>query len=1812
MEKENNHPGQEAEGLKIERQAPADVVVARPAEQRDRKKVDNPFLQIRKTLEQNRKSYSTAQEKERKREKRESLKRFKQIEEEQVRLYKEQVGLETDPQFLDEMEDIANRLAESAGFKEKIKVLPIVSDEINAYVYTIENKSHESDETKPGLYNPDKQKGRYVFLYTGLIKSFGEYQAKLGRKLSKDNVAFVVAHEMRHLLQQRKEQTNAVTRRQQEYDADLGAMEIMGRAGFNPREAVEGMEFLRSLSEGRLPYSTTHPASASRLVEISKRIADPDVPMRGIGVKLSDYEHFPSSEPRSKQVISELQSAADIQELVAKLSDRTDSAIEATTTALLAAEAVRYSATRQMAEDPRLRGLSLKYLYVAGKELADETEKELAELEEVKKRVEELERLKAERALTDEEFSDLRNKRKEVKERGKKAENFEGDALNRSKNIFTSAEDDKWGQAWKDIPAASASSVENMPALDGYIEDIYKETYVDAESFMKSFRMKADKDLDWQKLNQEWEAGEISDPEVRRFVELGLKVKQATKPESSVYNLETATGRTDYARDFTVFFLDRYGKNYNPSNKKVQEWMATAVKEQSAPLTDKIRSIVSERCPEGLDDPTRRQVVQYFMANLAPHAGTERPYFSSVFGNPQSHKAAVEAILTMMPDLAHTPEKALDSNLAPFNRHGYHAQSFGYFYSLSSGANRTLDPQLVEDVITRMACRFPGESNSIEALKNLSTDAPPTKVNELLQFYQSKIKEGASEEDLAEVRRAVGDQEVDGQRLTIFLLRAYGLRDFEVVDEKKEKALDKNELQDFVQKLTAEGYGNFVVEQVLTYVYQYYIFPSDIESRVYLESFLQQAASNDLKAIHDKSLFHNLPEFSNAAGLKIQEILELLPSLNSVVPKEHLGSLIRDGQISQSELRVYYEKCAAQKESGTENKWNDRTLTDKYLEAVFYMILERATAEIDPEKFKDLTKNPIGTMEWDHNTRYWGFDVLEKSNLSLEKISELFPACDFRNKLLLNWWRENNFDPAQFEVIFPLFVDDDEGWGRGRNALSLPELIAMGASEHEGEISEAGQLRYEQLKKGGQLEDYSHFMLLSDSGRLGALESKYQQDPQYFVSSQRSLTENLKFITELLPANDFRDYLINKAVKAELWQIVGEQPDIGIIGIDQYIEDPELRYTLKEGTAAFVDKLDFPSKEIMDRLGGIGVLERIRAVFPHINSDANRVALGRLALEYGDPKSKEEELDLIKEFFIKPSFARDYILKEYMLKHSLRLEEIKGLKTLLTSDIVREGEVGQGEFLGMEFFRSEVYRFKPERRAEYLLWLIGIQDEPPKEMQVPGGMFALSFESVRTNFSQLTPTEKRELLGDFLLYKEGLFQPGTPETEKVMRNFIETMFDNRLATGTENDGLLKKILVTVFEKSLPERRHALFTSLFFALEQNKGAKMEFEDLLPLLLEHAGIFGTKVAQILSERENAPFSKTNEKMPDSLKKKLGKAKEKAEPFNTIGVVYNLEDNQRDAEVISIDELLSTASLKQAHKSTTAGGQQIEKVKKPNVEKYIDHDIEVLKSVCDLLRQEGYRVPKYFVEYITSIVKDEADFMNEAANQRLLSGHLTPQREGYKLGVPSINFASSDLMEESIAPGISLDKVKEADPGLYRKHSRLTGLELLKGLFEEGVFHADLHDGNEFIDEGSKTKTYIDAGAVGDVRGDLKSVRRLFKGILLRNPRTLAESIVDLSETDPANRNQDVEALSGRLSGILQERLPLGEKVSRISFEIIDTAVPKRSLRYVLKALVTGSHHVEQVSSALSGTEKPKVMDQVRMVKDLGAIGMRILSA
>jgi hypothetical protein len=100
--------------------------------------------------------------------------------------------------------------------------------------------------------------------------------------------------------------------------------------------------------------------------------------------------------------------------------------------------------------------------------------------------------------------------------------------------------------------------------------------------------------------------------------------------------------------------------------------------------------------------------------------------------------------------------------------------------------------------------------------------------------------------------------------------------------------------------------------------------------------------------------------------------------------------------------------------------------------------------------------------------------------------------------------------------------------------------------------------------------------------------------------------------------------------------------------------------------------------------------------------------------------------------------------------------------------------------------------------------------------------------------------------------------------------------------------------------------------------------------------------------------------------------------------------------------------------------------------------------------------------------------------------------------------------------------------------------------------------------------------------------------------------------MSEVEPARKAQVTEQLTATFSRILQSNEGLEEKVSKISFEIIDVAVPKRPLRYLLKALITGGHHIREATTVFKTGGKISVGDRLKAVRELGTIGLHLLTS
>jgi predicted unusual protein kinase regulating ubiquinone biosynthesis (AarF/ABC1/UbiB family) len=162
-----------------------------------------------------------------------------------------------------EVEDIFRDILMAAGLDpDSIKLYLINSDEINAYWIT---------DT------------RSFFLSAGLIKTLKQYLNDNGKTLTRDMIAWVLAHEVRHLIQYMETKDEVVEdlsrdirtiRKNKEIDADIGALRIAAQAGYNPGASTDVLDFLEAL--GGIPYLDSHPSGDERKGRVQHKLASPN------------------------------------------------------------------------------------------------------------------------------------------------------------------------------------------------------------------------------------------------------------------------------------------------------------------------------------------------------------------------------------------------------------------------------------------------------------------------------------------------------------------------------------------------------------------------------------------------------------------------------------------------------------------------------------------------------------------------------------------------------------------------------------------------------------------------------------------------------------------------------------------------------------------------------------------------------------------------------------------------------------------------------------------------------------------------------------------------------------------------------------------------------------------------------------------------------------------------------------------------------------------------------------------------------------------------------------------------------------------------------------------------------------------------------------------------------------------------------------------------------------------------------------------------------------------------------------------------
>lgn len=328
-----------------------------------------------------------------------------------------------------------------------------------------------------------------------------------------------------------------------------------------------------------------------------------------------------------------------------------------------------------------------------------------------------------------------------------------------------------------------------------------------------------------------------------------------------------------------------------------------------------------------------------------------------------------------------------------------------------------------------------------------------------------------------------------------------------------------------------------------------------------------------------------------------------------------------------------------------------------------------------------------------------------------------------------------------------------------------------------------------------------------------------------------------------------------------------------------------------------------------------------------------------------------------------------------------------------------------------------------------------------------------------------------------------------------------------------------------------ERLLNLFTRPFLHRDLRD---LRFPVQLRRRLEMLGPTYIKLGQILSLREDIlPKSITEE-----LKHLLATLPAVPYPVFCELIVRGL-GRPLDEMFLSIDEVpLGSASIGQVHRATTRDGDAvIIKVVKPGIPAILRRDAKLLGMAGWMLElvfpQYGpRRIIREFAEYTLR----EVDLRREADNAETFAANFTDESG---IVFPKIyrEFSGERVLTMEFFDGDRPDSPKvQAMPLEDRERLVDLGAEaIIRMIYKDGFFHADLHPGNLIVLPGPKAG-FIDLGMVGRMHDELRrTLLYYYYALVMGDAENAARYLSAAAEPgrggDPAGFRRDVAEISTR---------------------------------------------------------------------------------
>lgn len=297
--------------------------------------------------------------------------------------------------------------------------------------------------------------------------------------------------------------------------------------------------------------------------------------------------------------------------------------------------------------------------------------------------------------------------------------------------------------------------------------------------------------------------------------------------------------------------------------------------------------------------------------------------------------------------------------------------------------------------------------------------------------------------------------------------------------------------------------------------------------------------------------------------------------------------------------------------------------------------------------------------------------------------------------------------------------------------------------------------------------------------------------------------------------------------------------------------------------------------------------------------------------------------------------------------------------------------------------------------------------------------------------------------------------------------------------------------------------------------------------LRLLCEKLGPTFIKFGQILSGRPDL--------IPKEIADELKHLQDDVQAISILEIQPVIEESlgRSLAECFSSfdTEPMATASIAQVHAARSLDGEDlVVKVIKPDVEKVLRKDLEILELIAQLLETyvSELRIfrPKAVVQEFKRSLLAETDFERELYNIRAFRDNFA-ENDFLYIPKPYADLSSKSVLTMERIRGERLSDIEAIRAmGIDTRELLKKGMDcFFKSIMIDGLFHSDPHGGNIFVLPDGRMGL-VDFGSVGHLSDDSRrAVVSMFLALVAQDYEWLVREYVQLSPASGGTRTTRV---------------------------------------------------------------------------------------